>query len=62
MQGTHIAFEFHLSFQNLGEHLLIGSFFLLVEFIPNPLAAFEFPFPYWRVNIPEIPRNFRKEK
>ena len=31
MQGTQIAFEFHLSFQKLREHQVIGSSFLLAE-------------------------------
>ena len=31
MQGTQIAFEFHLSFQKLQGHQLIGSSFLLAE-------------------------------
>ena len=28
-QGNQIAFEIHLSFQNMPEHQLVGSFFLL---------------------------------
>jgi len=40
MQGTQIAFEFHLSFQKLLEHQLIGSSFLMA------IAAFELLF-YW---------------
>ena len=32
MQGTHLAFEFHLSFQKLREYQLIDSFSLLAEF------------------------------
>ena len=32
LQGTHLAFEFHLSFQKLLEYLLIDSFSLLAEF------------------------------
>jgi len=47
---THLAFEFHLSFQKLREYQLIGSSLLLVEFILYPLAAFEFLFSYWMMN------------
>jgi len=31
--GTQMAFEFHLSLQNLREHQLVGSFFLLAKSI-----------------------------
>ena len=43
MQGTQIAIEFHLSFQNLREHHLIDSFSLLAEFF----RGFLWSFFYW---------------
>ena len=39
-QGTQIAFEFHLSFQNLRVHPLVGSFFLLAKFFCGVLMPF----------------------
>ena len=47
MQGTQIAFDFHLSFQKMREYQLIGQAFELAKLILNPLAAFEFLFSYW---------------
>ena len=43
MQGTHLPFEPHLSFQKMQEHHLIDSFSLLAEFFRGffSLAAFE---------------------
>ena len=61
MQGTHLAFEFEFS-----KTVTVSSdcflLPLLVEFILNSLAAFEFALPYWLVNILEFLRNFRKAK
>ena len=39
MQGTQIAFEFHLSFQKMREHQLIDSFSLLAEFLHGFLCS-----------------------
>ena len=43
MQGTHLAFEFHLSFQKLRAYQLIDSFSLLAEFF----RGFFVLFFYW---------------
>ena len=47
MQGTEIAFEFHLSFQKMQEHQLIGPF----SYCPNPPPALGHLFSYWMMNI-----------
>ena len=52
MQGTQIAFEFHLSFQKLREHQLIGSYW------PIALAALELLFSYWMMDILVFSRIF----
>ena len=57
MQGTQIAFEFHLSFQKKQGHQLIGSFSLLAEFF----RRFLWPFSFWLMNILEFSHSFSKE-
>ena len=52
MQGTQIGFEFYLSFQNLREYQLIGSFSLSAEFLCG------FFFSYWLMNKLEVSRSF----
>ena len=40
MQGTQIAFQFHLSFQKMRDHKLLDSFFLLTDFFGRYCVLF----------------------
>ena len=59
-QGFHLAFELHLSFQNLRGDQLFSSCVLIGQKYSKFSCSFLIPFSYWLILILEFPCSFSK--